>query len=439
LKKWKKSLYTYAVEFSEEIILYNSFMGAIARVPKDKAEKVKNFLNYGIDDNDLEDSLALELCMQGFMVKADIEEQKYVRSILEKEQDSTLGLTIMPHEGCNFRCVYCYENFENGLIKPKVMKGIKLFVKKKVERGNFSRVTCSWFGGEPLLAYDEILELSDAFIQYCSENDVKYVSSMTTNGYLLVPERVEKLIERNVLYYQITLDGPEKVHNRSRKLIGGKGTYSTIMQNLRLMKEFNNRELTVKIRVNFFPNSLKELEDWIKYEIAPVFSMDKRFMLSFHPVRKWCGCNVSDNEYFEDRTSLSEFITHLYRVCIKMGLSIQDVRNSLDPHGNVCYASKSNSIVIGSDGMLYKCTVAFDNPVNNIGVINQDGTLNLNRVKLEMWTRDYADREEKCSKCSFYPSCQTKKCPLLSISFGKPSCPIIFDSIDKFILSTVYS
>lgn len=414
-------------------------MGAVARVSENEAEKVKKFLACGIDGKDMEDPLALELCTQGFMVNAGIEEQKLVKATLEKEQESTLGLTIMPSEDCNFRCIYCYENFENGLIKPKVMQGIKLFVKKKLERGSFSRVTCSWFGGEPLLAYDQILELSDAFMQYCVENEVRYVSSMTTNGYLLTPERAEKLIEHNVLYYQITLDGPENVHNRSRKLIGGKGTYRTIMQNLKFLKEFDNPELTVKIRVNFFPNSLETLEDWIVNEIAPVFSNDKRFMLSFHPVRKWSGCNINNSEYIGERSSISEFITYLNRVCLKTGLSVQDVRMSLDPHGSVCYASKNNSIVIGSDGMLYKCTVAFDNPINNIGVINHDGTLNLNRVKMEMWTKDYADSVEKCSKCSFYPSCQTKKCPLISINSGRPTCPVIFENIDDFIVSAIYS
>jgi len=437
LKKWRKSIYTYVIENGEEIILYNSFMGALARAPKGHVEKVKEFLASGIDNNEKEDTIAYELISQGFMVDAELDEKKIVKLTLEREQDSTLGLTIMPYEGCNFRCLYCYENFENGLIKPKVMQGIKLFVKKKVERGSFSRVTCSWFGGEPLLAYEQILELSDAFMQCCCENGVKYVSSMTTNGYLLTPDRVKSLMEHNVKYYQVTLDGPENIHNRSRKLFGGQGTYSTIMGNLEQLKQLEDEEFTVKIRVNFFPNSLEIIEDWIEKEIAPAFSMDKRFTLTFHPVRKWRGCNMDEIQCLENRASIAEYVSHLNRVCIKMGLSMQDIRTSLDPHGNVCYASKSNSIVIGADGSLYKCTVDFDNSINNIGVINIDGTLNLNRVKMDMWTKDYADCVEKCAKCSFYPSCQTKKCPLTSISSGKPSCPIIFENIDNFIAATI--
>ena len=83
---------------------------------------------------------------------------------------------------------------------------------------------------------------------------------------------------------------------------------------------------------------------------------------------------------------------------------------------------------------MYCC---LDNPINNIGIINRDGTLNLNRVKMDMWTKDYADSTEKCAKCSFYPSCQTKKCPLSSINSGKPSCPVIFENIENFLVSTV--
>lgn len=437
MKKWKKSIYTFVIEKGEELILYNSFMGAIARIPKVYVETVRSILNNGIDENQLDELLAAELCVQGFLIDNEINEQNLVKSTLEKEQDSTLGLTIMPHEDCNFRCSYCYESFENGLITPKIMRGIKLFVKKKAERGNFSRMTCSWFGGEPLLAFDEILDMSDAFMQYCSENDIKYISSMTTNGYLLTPERVEKLIERNVLYYQITLDGPESVHNRSRKLVGGQGTYSTIMKNLIALKQFDNKELTVKIRVNFSPTSIETIENWIRDEIAPEFSADKRFMITFQPVRNWGRCNKDANEYFDDHTYIAGYISSLNKACINMGFSKQDVRQSLDPHGNVCYASKSNSIVIGSDGMLYKCTVAFDNSINNIGVINGDGTLNLNKVKMDMWTKDYIDSVEKCGKCAFYPSCQTKKCPLTAINCGNPSCPVIFENIENFIASTI--
>lgn len=439
MNKWKKSIYTFVIENGEELILYNSFMGAIARIPKERVEEVRNILNCGIDDMELDGSIGFELCMQGFMITNEMEEQSLVKSMLEKEQESTLGLTIMPHEDCNFRCSYCYESFENGLIKPKVMRGIKLYVKKKAERDNFSRLTCSWFGGEPLLAFDEILDLSDDFMQYCSENDMNYISSMTTNGYLLTPERVEKLLERNVLYYQITLDGPEDIHNKSRKLVGGQGTYSTIMRNLMSLKQFDNDELTVKIRVNFSPSSLETIEAWIKNEIAPIFATDKRFMLTFHPVRNWGRCNIGDAEYFDYNTPIAKHIAYLNSVCINMGLSRQDARMSLDPHGNVCYASKRNSIVIGSDGTLYKCTVALDNPVNNIGVINEDGTLNLNHVKMDLWTKDYINNVEKCSKCPFYPSCQTKKCPLSAISTGKPSCPAIFEDIENFIVSTVHS
>ncbi|NLL06847.1 MAG: radical SAM protein [Clostridiaceae bacterium] len=437
MSKWKKSIYTFVIEKGEEIILYNSFMGAIARIPKEHTNRVRNILNNGIDEIQLDELLVAELCVQGFLIDSEINEQYLVRSTLEKEQDSTLGLTIMPHEDCNFRCSYCYESFENGLITPKIMRGIKLFVKKKAERENFLRMTCSWFGGEPLLAFDEILDMSDAFIESCNENDIKYLSSMTTNGYLLTPERVEKLIERNVLYFQITLDGPEEIHNRSRKLVGGQGTYSTIMKNLIALKDINNKDLTVKIRVNFSPTTIETIENWIRDEIAPEFSADKRFMITFQPIRNWGRCNKNINEYFHDQIFIGDYISYLNNACINLGFSKQDVRQSLDPHGNVCYASKSNSIVIGSDGSIYKCTVAFDNSINSIGVINVDGTLNLNKVKMGMWTKDYVDSTEKCGKCAFYPSCQTKKCPLISINCGNPTCPDIFENIESYITATI--
>jgi uncharacterized protein len=157
----------------------------------------------------------------------------------------------------------------------------------------------------------------------------------------------------------------------------------------------------------------------------------------FHPVRNWGGCNNGDVEYFDEKFSTAEHIASLNRACLDMGFSKEEVRRSLDPHGNVCYASKRNSLVIGSDGMLYKCTVAFDSPINHIGVINEDGTLNINNLKMSRWTKDYIDSVEKCKSCTFYPSCQTKKCPLSAINCGEPSCPVVFEDIENYLKSTI--
>jgi len=44
----------------------------------------------------------------------------------------------------------------------------------------------------------------------------------------------------------------------------------------------------------------------------------------------------------------------------------------------MCYAAMANSLAIRADGSIAKCTVALNDPRNNIGKINPDGSLDLN-------------------------------------------------------------
>jgi uncharacterized protein len=55
----------------------------------------------------------------------------------------------------------------------------------------------------------------------------------------------------------------------------------------------------------------------------------------------------------------------------------------------VCYAARPNSFVIRANGSLSKCTVAFGDIRNNIGKLNEDGTLTIENHKMQKFMRGF--------------------------------------------------
>ena len=83
-------------------------------------------------------------------------------------------------------------------------------------------LSIDWYGGEPLLEMDLIKNMSKQFIAICQEKEVQYNSSMVTNGYHLTPQIAKELKELKVENIQITIDGPEDIHNARRILANGR-------------------------------------------------------------------------------------------------------------------------------------------------------------------------------------------------------------------------
>ena len=57
----------------------------------------------------------------------------------------------------------------------------------------------------------------------------------------------------------------------------------------------------------------------------------------------------------------------------------------MKPFGSVCYAANPHSFVIGSDGTIYKCTVAFEDPKNHLGRLAEDGEMHIDDQKFALW------------------------------------------------------
>ena len=157
-----------------------------------------------------------------------------------------LQLIVLPTEQCDFRCTYCYEAFEIG----KMNKRIQEAVCRLIERRNDLRyLYLSWFGGEPLVAFDVVKKIGGFAHEHCERNAIEYSANMTTNGYLLDRERAIALLDQKVEGFQISFDGDRDAHDRTRIRANGRGSFDRILKNLEEMMRID-RKFEIVLRIH---------------------------------------------------------------------------------------------------------------------------------------------------------------------------------------------
>lgn len=288
-----------------------------------------------------------------------------------------LQLIIMPTERCNCRCVYCYETFGHGRMAAGTVAGAKALLATRAPELN--QLSLVWFGGEPLLAPDIVLDIS-GHAQHLAEQhpQMHYSGSMTTNGYLLTPALRTKLAQAGIIHYQITLDGPAPVHDRRRPLAGGGPTFERIWSNLRALRDSDD-PATVTLRLHYEAGTAAKLAPLLE-ALRREFLPDRRFHVRFKAVERLGGANDDAIQYLpheEEQTALQAFRRLLY------GEGHTDPVD--EPY--ICYAAYANSLVIRANGDVNKCTVALQDPRNCLGHLRGDGSLSFLPGRLAPWLR----------------------------------------------------
>ncbi|HXZ30654.1 MAG TPA: radical SAM protein [Terriglobales bacterium] len=133
-----------------------------------------------------------------------------MRALLAR--DHPLLAHIIPIRRCNLACTYCneYDDFS----KPVPTETMLRRVDKLAELGT-SVITIS--GGEPLLHPD-----LDEIIRGIRRRGM--IAGLITNGYLLVPERIQRLNRAGLEWLQISIDNvvPDEVSKKSLKVLDKK-------------------------------------------------------------------------------------------------------------------------------------------------------------------------------------------------------------------------
>ena len=300
-----------------------------------------------------------------------------------------IRLTILPTEKCNFRCAYCYEDFAIGTMPHAVRKSIKRYLDSRFEELDW--IYLSWFGGEPLLAVNVILEIS-RYVERRKNANAKHCGHVTTNGYLLTAKMFAELCELGVSKYQISLDGYGDGHDKTRIGLGNdRGTFDRIWGNLVAIRRCDI-ECSIQLRVHHHPGNRKSVEKLLGC-LRDEFLSDNRFYVRLQAIKELGGVRhgLGYQDQYDAEVAEEELRTIL-NVPVGNGICLGDPRY-------VCYAARPNSYVIRADGRVAKCTVALNDEKNMVGRLSEDGRLLIDAQRHRPWIGSLLSGNDSVNRC----------------------------------------
>ncbi|WP_313640716.1 radical SAM/SPASM domain-containing protein [Paenibacillus sp.] len=430
---------------SDEITCYSTVTNKIVKLSSEESMHIFNEILNHSSSYDSENNPIINVLKDYGILTEDKNLQRKniinkVNSILYS--NDTLEVTILPTDACNFNCSYCYQKPPYKIMSEETESRIIDFFKKNINK--YKTVRINWFGGEPLLQKKQIVRMMESINIICKKNGVPLISRMTTNGYGLDLDTFNAFIKNRLLFFQITLDGPQRIHDQHRPLKNGDPTFDVILNNLRrISEETQGKFFQIFLRVNVTPNMIEHMDEFLDM-YHQYFGNDKRFVLGFERVQDWGGKKIEDlrkHENIFSNTKGDEEFYSLYEKAEKYSLNLNyRLVNDLEPL--ICLASKSNGYVFNHNGDILKCPMAIYSEEkliresNKIGEITQTGNLSCNKNK-DFW--EGPNQVDKCKGCSIFPICFGLGCPL-GISFkGTSPCKEYdhrVEMINKYINST---
>ena len=385
--KW--SFYNIIEKKGTHYILYNSFYENITILVANLVKIISKYRNNIDMIKTIHPTFYEYLVNKKFIVEHDTDEVSDFITLMKKS-DSTSNnfrLIINPTLDCNLRCWYCYEEHrKDWYISESTNEAIKELIKKKFSSNDLKRFSLSFFGGEPLLCFEKMHSLIVFTKQLCNEKEIDFRCDFTTNAVLLSPTKIDLLLKDKInIRFQVPFDGNREYHDKTKKLLNGKGTFDIVIKNI---KYALSKDIPFTIRLNYTKENIDSFKDLINEFI----DMKDSGLINFSIQKIWQERKTPS--LLKKKRELIHYIS----------------QKGLFPNMNVpsnirCYGDKEDSVVVNYNGDIYKCTACDFVPSKREGILKHDGTITYNSLYEERLNAKY--NCEECKKCNIWPICTT--------------------------------
>ena len=334
------------------------------------------------------------LKFKGMVLENDVNEYTYIafRHRMVQYGTKSMNIILAPTLNCNFKCSYCFEQKQKKRMTPAVQQKVIEFIEQRLPTTTSLKI--NWFGGEPLLEKKTIWKMSQTLIALCKKYHCQYSAEIITNGYFMDKETSQNLKRYKVDSVQVTLDGPQYIHDKRRVLRNGNGTFEQILQNIVDAVDIIP-QITVRVNIDkenaaSVPALLDTLaQRGLKNKILVYFGL----VQSDTPACQ----DISEQTY-----SVHDFLpleVSLFRTMVQQGFTLGKKPR---PAIGGCSATHINSFIIGPSGDVYKCIKTLGTESEKVGTVFTPLLVNQNQLKWFAWD---PLSFQLCHTCTFFPVC----------------------------------
>jgi uncharacterized protein len=378
----------------DEVVLLSMKKGSIISIPKTMPS--------AIQAGSVTEEERVMLSDLGFLVESPAAERKEMLGFVEELNaiTRTLAVKLAMNLDCNLGCRYCFEGTRKGKFYMTLETADSFigFVRKWVgrleERTGEEKIVITFYGGEPLLSLELITYIAGKIKESAEGAGIEYVSYMVTNGTLLTPRVVERLIPLGFGGAVVTLDGPREVHDQFRPFVGGSGSFDAIVKNLKETCKMTS----IQIGGNYTSDNYRTFPLLLDYMLEYGLTPERIESVRFSPVTSECegfgpadfheGCSCLGDPW------LFEATLHLREEIIRRGYMSPD---KVLP--GVCSLDLKDNLLVNYDGSLYKCPSFIGRKEFAVGDLRKGIIHQRQPQGLDKW------KNEECLECIYLPLC----------------------------------
>ncbi|MDR2585112.1 MAG: radical SAM protein [Prevotellaceae bacterium] len=419
----KESRYNFYLSDDEEKtrLIYNAFKNTLV---EDEEGKIHNYIEQYKSDVKFNSEFVKEeeyndLISLGIIVPDEMDERQCAIDANTKKLQSmhqsnkVLSLTIIPTLLCNFKCRYCFESMNtrknNEHISDEVQNDIIEFIVKSITDNHIKVINIVWYGGEPLLQRNIILSMQSKINEICTHYQIKNHSKIITNGFLLSHETSDLLNKYGIRKIQVTIDGPEHIHNKRRYYPQDpNNNFKTICDNIYRANE--NIKFLVRINIDKLNMEyiIELIDDLISRKIWP---HKNNVSLLTAPVESSENTDLSGVEFSKFESRIRYYMREKYAE-INYQLADKVKLNFLYPcpggDARCGFGVSKNAWVINYDGDLFRCWEPVGQKEHSLGTIqnllDDFGASIFERIKVD----SHLVKQWGCYECKFFPICGNK-------------------------------